>query len=203
MPAPAAPERTAEEPRDHTQARRRWEEAPYIQSQRTYAEDRGISKATLRRFRDQVRLGAFGGVYFAHRNTETGDIQGFEQRWEKDGKANSAHFAKGGLKTVCVLGDQNNASRIVIFEGGLDALALAEIEGRDDTIHVSTGGGFGPKTEAALLALSKDKEVLSGFDNDPAGVTMNKKFLAFMPTAQRLAPPSQIEGFRSAVQRLA
>ena len=194
MPAPAAPERTAEEPRDHTQARRRWEEAPYIQSQRTYAEDRGISKATLRRFRDQVRLGAFGGVYFAHRNTETGDIQGFEQRWEKDGKANSARFAKGGLKSVCVLGDQNNASRIVIFEGGLDALALAEIEDRDDTIYVSTGGGFGPKTEAALLALSKNKEVLSGFDNDTAGVTMHKKLLGFLPAAQRLPPPSQIEG---------
>ena len=194
LPAATATSSAPEEPKDHTHARRRWEEAPYIESQRTYAEDRGISKATLRRFRDQVRVGAFDGIYFAHRNTATGDIQGFEQRWAIGGEANTARFAKGGLKTVCALGNQDTASRVVIFEGGLDALALAEIEGRDDTIYVSTGGGFGPKTEAALLAVSKNKEVLSGFDNDTAGEAMHKRLKGFLRHAERYAPPSQVNG---------
>lgn len=194
MPAPVASHTKDDEPKDHTHARRRWEEAPYIEGQRTYAEDRGISKTTLRRFRDQVRCGAFGGIYFAHRNTETGDIQGFEQRWEKGGKANAARFAKGGLKTVSVLGNPKTATRMVIFEGGLDALALAEIEGRDDTLYVSTGGGFGPKTESAILKLAEGREALSGFDNDKAGQALHKKLKGFLPAAKRYAPPSRIDG---------
>ena len=198
MSAPAAPNRQEDEPRDHTWARRRWEEAPYIDAQRTYAEDRGISKATLRRFQGQVRCGAFGGIYFAHRNAETGDIQGFEQRWEKDGKANTARFAKGGLKTVSVLGDPEATTRMIVFEGGLDALALAEIEARDDTIYVSTGGGFGPRTEAAILRLAEGREVLSAFDNDKAGQAMHEKLLGFVPAVKRLAPPSRIEGSEAA-----
>ena len=194
MPAPVSSKAKENDVNDHTAARQRWEEAPYIENQRTYAEDRGIAKSTLRRFQDQVRCGAFNGIYFAHRNIETGDIQGFEQRWEKDGKANTARFAKGGLKTVCVLGNPKTAKRVVVFEGGLDALALAEIENRDDTLYLSTGGGFGPKTEAAILKLAKDRETLSGFDNDTAGQAMHKKLLGFLPTAKRLAPPSQIKG---------
>lgn len=193
-PAPAVEPRKAEEPKDHTQARRRWSEAPHIDAQRTYAEDRGISKGTIQRFGDEVRCGAFGGIYFAHRNTETGDIQGFEQRWQKDGQANTARFAKGGLKTICVLGDPKTASRVVVFEGGLDALALAEIEARDDTLYVSTGGGFGPKTEAAIAKLAEGRGVFSAFDNDKAGNAMHKKLIDFIPTAERLSPPSRVEG---------
>ncbi|WP_375700434.1 relaxase/mobilization nuclease domain-containing protein [Pseudophaeobacter sp. TrK17] len=190
---PAAP-RLGDTPQDHTEARRRWEEAPYIDDHRTYAEDRGISKATLHRFQEDVRCGAFGGIYFAHRNPETGDIQGFEQRWEKDGQKNAARFAKGGLKTVAILGDPKTAKRMVVFEGGLDALALAEFEARDDTIYVSTGGGFGPKTEAALLKLAEGLKPLSGFDNDAAGEALHRRLTGLLPRATRLAPPSQVEG---------
>ena len=43
---------------------------------------------------------------------------------------------------VCILGAPNSSSRMVVLEGGLDALALAQIENRNDTIYVSTGGGF-------------------------------------------------------------
>lgn len=193
-PAPtAAPRRGGSTP-DHTEARRRWEEAPYIEDQRTYAQARGISKSTLHRFRDDVRCGAFGGIYFAHRSPETGDILGFEQRWERDGQKNTARFAKGGLKTVSILGNRETASRMVIFEGGLDALALAEFEARDDTIYVSTGGGFGPRTEAALLKLAEGRQVLSGFDNDTAGDTLHRQLTKLLPRVTRLPPPSRIEG---------
>ncbi|MCH8518090.1 MAG: toprim domain-containing protein, partial [Cyclobacteriaceae bacterium] len=189
-PAPTAPPRRGDSPRDHTEARRRWEEAPYIEDQRTYAEARGISTSTLYRFRDDVRCGAFGGIYFAHRNPEPGDILGFEQRWEKDGQKNTARFAKGGLKTVSVLGNPDTATRMVVFEGGLDALALAELEARKDTIYVSTGGGFGPRTEAALLRLAEGRQVLSGFDND----TLHRQLTGLLPRVTRLAPPSRVVG---------
>ncbi|WP_281969124.1 relaxase/mobilization nuclease domain-containing protein [Roseovarius nanhaiticus] len=179
---------------DHTDARRRWEEAPYIGRQRSYAEARGIDRKTLIRFRDDVRAGAFGGIYFAHRNPVTSDIQGFEQRWEKNGEKNKARFAKGGRKTANVLGDPSIATRMVVFEGGLDALALAEMEDRNDTIYVSTGGGFGPLSEAALRVHGRGKAVFSGFDNDTAGGLLDGKLLAIWPTAERLAPPSRVEG---------
>lgn len=185
--------RQAEEPRDHTAARRRWEEAPYIGEQYSYAQARGISERTLMRFSEQVRVGAFGGIYFANRNPKTGDIQGFEQRWEKDGKANTSRFAKGGLKTVCVLGDPQRASRMIVFEGGLDALALAEIEGRDDTIYVSTGGGFGPRTEDALKSLAAGKRVYGGFDNDQGGEALQARLRDVLGDVERLSPPSNVD----------
>lgn len=189
--APVTSRSKEDGPKDHTAARQRWEQAPYIGDQRTYAEDRGISKKTLKRFRNDVRCGVFGGIYFAHRNIETGDIQGFEQRWEKDGEKNKARFAKGGLKTVSVLGNPETATRMVVFEGGLDALALAEIENRDDTLYVSTGGGFGPKTEGAILKLAEGREVLSGFDNDIAGRALDTKLRGFLPKAKRHRPPAR------------
>lgn len=194
VPAPTAKPRRSDSPQDHTEARRRWEEAPYIEDQQTYAQARGISKSTLHRFRDDVRFGAFGGIYFAQRNPETGDIVGFEQRWEKDGRKNTARFAKGGVKTVSVLGNRETATRIVIFEGGLDALALAELEAREDTIYVSTGGGFGPRTEAALLKLAQGRQVHSGFDNDAAGEALNIQLTGILPGATRLAPPMRVRG---------
>jgi 5S rRNA maturation endonuclease (ribonuclease M5) len=193
-PVPTGAPHQDDRQQDHTEARRRWEEAPYIEDRRPYAEDRGISKATLHRFRDDVRCGAFGGIYFAHRNPETGDIVGFEQRWEKDGQKNTARFAKGGVKTVSVLGNQKTATRMVVFEGGLDALALAELEAREDTIYVSTGGGFGPRTEAALLKHAEGRQVHSGFDNDVAGDDLHRQLTGLLPGAKRLAPPTRVEG---------
>jgi hypothetical protein len=190
--APAAVPRQGNSLPDHTEARRRWEEAPYIEDQQTYAQARGISTSTLRRFREDVRFGAFGGIYFAHRNPKTGDILGFEQRWEKDGQKNTARFAKGGLKTVSILGDPETATRMVVFEGGLDALALAELEARKDTIYVSTGGGFGPRTEAALLKLAEGRQVLSGFDNDATGDVLHRQLTRLLPRVTRLAPPLRI-----------
>ncbi|MDT8853551.1 relaxase/mobilization nuclease domain-containing protein [Paracoccaceae bacterium Fryx2] len=198
LPTPAAPAPRIPERDDHTDARRRWQEAPHFTSTaRSYAEERGISRSTLERFPDEVRSGVFGGVYFAHRNLDTGDITGFEQRWEKDGRKNAARFAKGGRKTVNVLGDPVTATRMVVVEGGLDALALAELEARLDTIYVSTGGGFGPMTEAALRRLADSRKVFSGFDNDDAGAAMHEKLRALLPTVVRHAPPAQISGSTS------
>lgn len=193
-PGPAAEPRRVLERVDHTNARQRWEEAPHIGSVRSYAGIRSISRRTLQRFPDQVRAGAFGGVYFAHRNMETGDIQGFEQCWEKDGQKNWARFAAGGRKTVNIFGNMETATRMIVVESGLEALALAEIESRDDTIYTSTGGGFGRHTEDALQQLAVGREVLSGFDNDKGGAVHHAKLQGFLPGARRKTPPSRIKG---------
>lgn len=160
----------------------------------TYAEVRGIARSTLGRFAAELRCGPFGGILFAHRNLETGDIQGFEQRWEKDGAKNTARFAKGGRKSLCVLGDRRGSTRMVVCEGGLDALAVAEIENRTDTIYVSTGGGFGPETARALARLAKGRRVFGAFDADVAGERMHARLVTIVPDARRLAPPGQVAG---------
>lgn len=188
------PQLERQEARDHTQARRRWEEAPYVANQRSYPEELGVSQQTLLRFRNQVRADACGGIYFAHRDIQTGHIKGFEQAWKKDGLQNATKFAKGGVKSVSVLGDPAKGSRMVMFEDGLDALALAELENRADTLYVSTGGGLSPRTEAALQRLSQGRQVLSGFNNNPAGEMLHQRLAAHLPTAQRHAPPSYIAG---------
>lgn len=180
--------------KDHTAARQAWEAAPYIGEKRTYAEDRGISRKTLQRFKDEARCGAFGGIYFAHRNPQSGDIQGFEQRWEHKGEKNRNRFKAGGIKTLCVFGDQTRATRVFVVESGLDALAAAEIEQRNDTLYVSSGGNFGDKSIEYLKILSDDREVLSAFDDDPAGAEMHAKILNAVPHAQRHTPPKRIDG---------
>ena len=179
---------------DHTEARRRWEEAPYAQDQLSYAEDRDISRATLLRFTDAVRVGIDGALYFAHRHPETGDIQGFEYSAGQVRNSDRVRFAKGGVKTLCVLGDPSTACRMVVFESGLNALALAELEARTDTLYVSTGGSLGAKTLKALATLAETREVLSGFDNDHAGDALHERLLDLLPYTQRHAPPSQIIG---------
>lgn len=179
---------------DHTEARRRWEEAPYAQDQRSFAVDQGISKATLLRFGDAVRVGVDGALYFAHRHPKTGDIQGFEHSAGQASSSNTGRFAKGGVKTLCVLGDPSTASRMVVFESGLNALALAELEARTDTLYVSTGGSLGAKTLKALATLAETREVLSGFDNDHAGDALHERLLELLPDTRRHAPPSQIIG---------
>lgn len=179
---------------EHTEARRRWEEAPFVQDRRSFAEDQGISKATLLRFRDAVRVGIDGALYFAHRHPETGDIQGFEQSAGKVRNSDRVRFAKGGVKTLCVLGDPSTACRMVVFESGLNALALAELEARTDTLYVSTGGSLGAKTLKALATLAETREVLSGFDNDHAGDALHARLLDLFPATRRYAPPSQIIG---------
>ena len=55
---------------------------------------------------------------------------------------------------------------------GVDALSLAQIEGRRDTLYVSTGGSVGQRTIAELKALIDRHpgiKVCLGFDNDAPG----------------------------------
>ena len=178
-----------QERHDHTYARRRWDEAAYLEAPKSYAEYRGISRHTVDRFPDQVRIGAFGHVYFAHRNIDTGHIQGFELgRAPEQENPTRARFADGGHKSVGILGDPATAGRVVVVETGLDALAIAEMDDRSDTLYVSTGGGLSRPTQAALLRLADGRAVLSGFGAHAQGETLHRQLLTILPDAKRISP---------------
>lgn len=83
-----------------------------------------------------LREGPNGSMWAAHRDKD-GEITGWEIRgptWRG--------FAKGGAKTLFHLGKRGGL-RLCITEAAIDAMSLAAFEGpRDDTLYVSTGGGW-------------------------------------------------------------
>lgn len=171
----AAPIQAAQErERDHTAARQGWNAAKPVMP--SYLAERGITEATVVAYaHDQMREDRRGNALFAHRD-QSGNILGFEIK----GRSWSG-YAKGGQKALAVFGTsdaQQAASRIVLTESGIDALSLAQIEGRGDTLYVSTGGGFGKRTleeVKTLVAAHPGAEIVLGFDNDTAGEEMAEK----------------------------
>lgn len=95
-----------------------------------------------------LREGPFGSMWAAHMD-EAGRIVGWEERgldWRG--------FATGGSKIIFRLG-RSNAARICVTEAAIDAMSLAAIEGmRENTVYVSTGGGWSPSTDAILVAFA-------------------------------------------------
>ncbi|MDP2119570.1 MAG: DUF3991 and toprim domain-containing protein [Hoeflea sp.] len=94
-----------------------------------------------------LREGPYGSMWAAHTD-ESGIITGWEERgpqWRG--------FATGGSKVLFRLGAQD-ATRLCVAEAAIDAMSLAAIEGfREETLYLSTGGGWSPTTDAALRAL--------------------------------------------------
>ena len=73
--------------------------------------------------------------------------------WEERGPSWRG-FATGGAKELFRLG-ASDCSRICVTEAAVDAMSLAALEElRDDTLYVSTGGGWAPATEEAIRALA-------------------------------------------------
>jgi hypothetical protein len=184
-----SPQAVQERERDHTAARQGWNAAskPVVPS---YLAERGITEVTLTSYaHDQVREDRRGNVLFAHRD-QSGNVLGFEVK----GRSWSG-YAKGGQKTLAIFGTSDahqSAKRIVLTESGIDSLSLAQIEGRDDSLYVSTGGGFGKRTleeVKALVAAHPGAEIALGFDNDYAGEEMAEKVSeAFDFETTRLRP---------------
>lgn len=111
---------------------------------------RAIPHETIKRASEAgvIREGIYGTIWALHRSS-------FDLAcgWEMRGP-NYKGFSKGGTKTVFRVGNINQALRVVVTEGFIDALSLATIEGMPETTtYISTGGGFGPET-ATLLGSS-------------------------------------------------
>lgn len=96
-----------------------------------------------------LREGPLGSMWAAHSNCD-GKVVGWEERG-----ADWRGFATGGSKILFRFGSLNG-NRICVTEAAIDAMSLAAIEGlRDDTLYLSTGGGWSPATDTALLTLAE------------------------------------------------
>jgi hypothetical protein len=94
-----------------------------------------------------VREGPFGSMWAAHTDSD-GRVVGWEERG-----SDWRGFSTGGSKVLFRFGAPD-AVRLCVTEAAIDAMSLAAVEDmRDDSLYLSTGGGWSPKTEAALVAL--------------------------------------------------
>lgn len=97
---------------------------------------------------DLLREGPHGSMWAAHTD-EAGAVVGWEERgpdWRG--------FSTGGSKVLFRLG-ASHAIRPCVTEAAIDAMSLAAIEGlRQDSLYLSTGGGWSPATEAAIRVLA-------------------------------------------------
>jgi hypothetical protein len=96
-----------------------------------------------------LREGPFGSMWAAHVDSE-GRVIGWEERgpdWRG--------FSTGGSKTLFRLGP-SGASRLCVTEAAIDAMSLAALEGpREQTLYLSTGGGWSPATDTVLGVLAR------------------------------------------------
>jgi hypothetical protein len=94
-----------------------------------------------------VRKGPFGSMWAAHTDS-AGRVVGWEERgpdWRG--------FSTGGSKVLFRLGAPD-AVRLCVTEAAIDAMSLAAVEYlREGSLYLSTGGGWSPRTEAALITL--------------------------------------------------
>lgn len=113
-------------------------------------EERCLPEAIIR---DAVRLnmlreGPHGSMWAAHLDDE-GVVTGWEERgpdWRG--------FSTGGSKVLFRLGSFD-ALRLWVTEAAIDAMSLAAFEGmREESVYLSTGGGWSPATEAAVRRLA-------------------------------------------------
>ena len=155
-------------PRDLSQVAERWLKFQPVVSLPPYLAARGLSADTVLAYASALRVDKKGNVLFAHTNGDN-QIVGYEI-------ANEAlhAFSKGGVRLLCRLGqiEGQEPAKIAITESGIDALSLAQIVRRKDTLFLSTGGTLSAYTVQQIKLLA-DKyphaEILPAFDNDKGG----------------------------------
>ncbi len=95
-----------------------------------------------------LREGPYGSMWAAHVDDD-GVVTGWEERgpdWRG--------FSTGGSKILFRLG-ASDALRLCVTEAAIDAMSLAAFEGlREGSLYLSTGGGWSPKTDAAVRKLA-------------------------------------------------
>ncbi len=122
-----------------------------------------------------LREGPYASAWFAHRHCD-GMLTGIEMRGP-----DYRGFSPGGTKSLFRLPGRLRTStlpttRLVVAEAPIDTMSLAALEHlRADTLYVSTAGGMGPDTIAALerelwaLSTQEDGELAIATDADEAG----------------------------------
>ena len=147
--------------------RRRSEPRPGSASWRYLVDERHIPERIIVAAIAEGRLreGPQGSMWAAHSDS-VGVITGWEERgpsWRG--------FATGGAKELFRLGAAD-CLRICVTEAAVDAMSLAALEElRDDTLYISTGGGWAPATETAIRALAgrANAVIVAATDNNRQG----------------------------------
>jgi hypothetical protein len=81
------------------------------------------------------------------------DDKGIVTGWEERGP-DWRGFASGGAKILFRLGALDGL-RLLVTEAAIDAMSLASLEGfREESLYLSTGGGWSPATAAAIRSLA-------------------------------------------------
>lgn len=155
--------------------------APGSPCWRYLSETRALPAAVLRYAVecDLLREGPQGSMWARHID-DANVVVGWEERGPK-----WRGFATGGTKTLFRVGPPG-AKRLAVTEAAIDAMSLAAIEGlRRDTLYVSTGGGWSPATEAALVALARspDVELVAATDNNTQGESFARRLREIAETA--------------------
>jgi Toprim-like/Protein of unknown function (DUF3991) len=135
-----------------------------------------------------LREGPFGSMWAAHC-----DVFGAILGWEERGP-DWRGFATGGSKSLFRFGSAD-ARRICVTEAAIDAMSLAAIEGvREGTLYLSTGGGWSPATDAALVVLASapGMKFVAATDNNSQGEAYADRLRTIAAAAgcdwKRLAP---------------
>jgi hypothetical protein len=160
----------------------------------TYLQDnRRISGRILRTAVDQnvLREGPKGSMWAAHVD-DKGHVTGWEERgpdWRG--------FARGGAKVLFRLGTCD-ALRLLVTEAAIDAMSLASLEGlREESLYLSTGGGWSPATEAALrsVASRSGAQIVAATDANAQGEVFAVRLREIAEVAGcdwlRLRPPAE------------
>jgi Protein of unknown function (DUF3991)/Toprim-like len=147
--------------------RHRSEPRPGSQTWRYLIDERHIPEAVIAAAIAEGRLreGPQGSMWAAH-----SDSGGVITGWEERGPSWRG-FATGGAKELFRLG-ASGCLRICVTEAAVDAMSLAALEElRDDTLYVSTGGGWAPATEDAIRALAgrANAVIIAATDNNRQG----------------------------------
>ena len=96
------------------------------------------------------------------------------ERWSEIAGTTFKGFAKGGVRLLFRMGplDGPEPAKIALTESGVEALSLAQLVGRRDTLFLSTGGALSTHTLNAIRAAATRypaAEILLGFNADLAG----------------------------------
>lgn len=113
----------------------------------------------------RLREGPQGSMWAAH-DDPAGRVIGWEERGPR-----WRGFATDGTKELFRFGPIGS-QRICITEAAIDAMSLAAIEVlRDDTLYVSTGGGWSPATDEAIRGLAGrvNARLVAATDNNRQG----------------------------------
>lgn len=190
-------------PRDLSKVSARWLEFPPVVGLPPYLASRGLSADTVAAYASALRTDKRGNVLFSHTNGDN-QVVGYEIA------GYDLHsFSKGGVRLLCRLGQVEGVepAKIAITESGIDALSLAQIVQRRDTLFLSTGGAVSSHTVGQVKALAdkyQGAEILLAFDNDTGGqsfASMLERALTGREGVRRVLPRSPFKDWNDQLRQ--